>query len=296
MPLEDTYVLEGILQGPMPAHGDAASALEALGAQLGGKNAHFSFQRDGGQFSLLADEKTHDARVFHPLTLSACIQQTLEQVMSRLTPPERMQVFSTLRSREYRLGSEQQTLYQVVPPGIVQIQTRDAPADVQARAKPWTRKEKVFFGMGAAGILGLAVGVSTFFIDYRELFGRALSNIRGTKLSELKVDAASLEGYVKVEAKELNTAKDVLVLTLSRGPKWDEAAKAAPTPPAADWPTTLAVEALHKKYAAVMLLDTDGRVVVSSLLPLDGLFAEASCNFSIAFGSGRVLKSVIVRP
>jgi hypothetical protein len=54
--------------------------------------------------------------------------------------------------------------------------------------------------------------------------------------------------------------------------------------------------ALHKKYAAVTLLDPDGRVALISLLPLDGLFAEKTCTFNIAFGSGCVLKSVIVRP
>jgi hypothetical protein len=296
MPLEDTYIVEGLLQGPMPARPEAAAALASIGSQLGGKNRHFSFQQDGGQFSLLADEKNHDARVFHPLTLSASIQQALEQVMSHLTPPERMQLFSTLRSREYRLGSELQTLYQVVSPGIVQVQSRDAPADVQARPRPWTKKEKVLFGMGAAGILALVVGVSTFFVDYRALFGRAINNIRGTNLSELKVDASSLEGYLTVKAKELNTAKDVLVLTLTRGPKWDQATGAAKPPADADWPTALAIEALHRKYAAVLFIDTDDRVVLSSLLPLDGLFEKESCEFSIPFGSSRVLKSVVVRP
>ncbi len=296
MPLEDTYIIEGMLQGPMPARPDAAEALSSIGSQLGGKNGHLSFQRDGGQFSLLADEKSHDARVFHPLTLSASIQQTLEQVMSHLTPPERMQLFSTLRSREYRLGSELQTVYQVVSPGIVQVQSRDTPADVQARPRPWTKKEKLLFGMGAAGILALVIGVSTFFVDYRALFGRAISSIRGTNLSELKMDASSLDGYVTVQAKEMNTAKDVLVLTLTRGAKWDQATGAAKPPVDADWPTALAIEALHRKYATVLFIDTDDRVVLSSLLPLDGLFKEKSCDFSIAFGSGRVLKSVVVRP
>ncbi|HWB06293.1 MAG TPA: hypothetical protein VG796_24940 [Verrucomicrobiales bacterium] len=296
MPLEDTYILEGIIQGPMPARGDAAASLESIGPQLGGRNGHFSFQRDGGQFSLLADEKTHDSRAFHPLTLQASVQQALEKVMEHLSPPERMQVFSTLRCREYRMGCEQQTLYQIVPPGIIQVHSRDTPADVQERPKPWTRKEKVLFGMGAAGLLGLVVGVSTFFIDYRSLFGRALTNIRGTSIGELKVDATPLNGYVQVEAKELNTAKDTIILTLTRGPKWEEGIATTKPPPAADWPTALALEALQKKYAMVLLIDTDGRVVRSSVLPLDGLFAEKTCPFAIEFGSGRVLKSVVVRP
>jgi hypothetical protein len=296
MPLEDTYVLEGMLQGPMPGQSEAAAALEAMGPTLGGKNAHFSFQREGRRFSLLADEETHDTRVFHPLTLSASIQQALEKIMGLLSPPERTQVFSTLRCREYRMGCEQQTVYQIFPPGMVQVQSRDTPANVQTRPQAWTRKEKILLGMGAAGILGLAAGVSTLFVDYRAMFGRALTNIRGTSLTELKVDAAPLGEYVKVEAKELNTAKDTLVLTLSRGPKWEEGLKSARPAANADWPTALAIEALQKKYAMVFLIDTDGRVVRSSVLPLDGLIADEQCTFAVEFGSGRVLRKVVVRP
>jgi len=295
MPLEETYILEGLLQGPLPGRADAAAALQSLAGQGIDRKVPLSLQIDGGQFSMLADEQEHDSRDFQPLTMSAAIQKSLEAVLNLLTPPERMQVFSTLRSREFRMGCELQTLYQIVPPGIVSVQTREVAAEVKARPKPWSRKEKLIFGVGAAGIMGLVIAVSTFFVDYRALFGRTLTNIRGTNLGELKVDAAALEGYVKVEATGLNMGKDTLTLSLSRGPKWDEAIRASPAA-SADWPAALAVTAVQKRYAMVFLKNADGVIIRSSVLPLDGLFAEASATFSLAFGKGEVLQSVVVRP
>ena len=295
MPLEDTFILEGLLQGPLPRGSDAAAELQSLAAQGAGKNIPLSLQIDGGQFSLLADEKEHDTRAFQPLTMSAAIQQSLEAVLRLFTPPERMQVFSTLRSREFRAGCELQTLYQIVPPGMVSVQTREIAASVQARAKPWTRRERLVFGAGAAGLLGLVIAVSTFFVDYRSLFGRTLTNIRGTSLEELKVDAAALDGYVKVEATGLNMGKDALTLSLSRGPKWDEALRASPAAPG-DWPAALAVTAVQKRYAMVLLRNTDGDLIRSSVLPLDGLFTAPTATFSVAFGKGEVLQTIIVLP
>ncbi len=294
--LEDTYILEGMIQGPMPASGESAAKLEAIGSTLGGKNKHFSFQRESGQFSLLADEKVHDLRTLSPLALSSVIQQTLETLMEHFTPPERMRVYSTLRSREFRPGSELQTLYMVVPPGMVRVETRDTPAEVAARPRPMTGKEKVFLGIAAAGMLALGISISAFFVDYGALFGRAITTLKGTKLESLKVETPGLDDYLKVEATGLNTTKDTLTLTLRRGPKWTEGIQTTAPPASADWQTTLALGALRKRYVAVMLFDNDDKPLHSLLVALDPLFTADTCEVAIGFGSNRVVGRVAVRP
>ena len=290
MPLEDTYLLEGLLQGPLPSRPGAADAL----AQLAARHPHFSLQTDGGQFSLLADEKSHDSRAFLPLTMSATVRESLEKVLELLTPPERMQVFSTLRSREYRPGMEQQTVYLIAAPGIIQIQTRDTTADVQLRPRPATRKEKILLATGAAGILALVLALSTLFVDYRSLFGRAVTNIRGTRLDDIKLDAKAFEGFFKVEATALNAGQDTLILTLTRGPRWKDALQAPPT--ATDWPTALAAAALHRRYAMITIQNQDGQLIRSTVLPLDGLLAAETTTFGVEFGRGQVVTTVAVLP
>ncbi len=290
MPLEDTYVLEGLVQGPLPTRDGARQKLELLGRQ----SPHLSFEIDGGQFSLLADEKAHDSRAFQPRPLTAVICDFLEQILQLLEPQDRVRVFSTLRSREYRPNTEQQTVYLVTPEGNISAQSRDTPAEVALRPLPATRKKKLLIAAASFGILALAVAVSTIFIDYKRLFGRAITNIRGTNLSDITVDASALDGYLIVTATGINSTRGALELSLERGPRWDDGLKSQPS--SGTWPEALAAAAIHRRYAIIIVRDIDGVVIRSTFMPLDDLHKESKTKFVLEFASGQLLKSVVIRP
>jgi hypothetical protein len=290
MPLEDTYVLEGLVQGPLP-HG--AGSVERL-EQLARQSPHLSFQMDGGQFSLLADEKVHDSRKFQPRTITSVVCESLEQMMELLEPHDRAKVFSTLRSREYRPNTEHQTVYLVTPEGDISAQSRDTNAAVDRRPEPPTRKEKLMMVAAGAGVLALVLAVSTIFIDYKQLLGRAVTNIRGTGLADVKVDASALNGYLVVTATAIDSSKGKLELTLERGPRWEEGLKSQPT--AGAWPDALAAAAIHRRYAVIIMRDIDGVVIRSTFMPLDDLHAHPQSKFILEFGGGQLLRSVVIRP
>jgi hypothetical protein len=95
MPVANTYVLEGLIQGVLPADAAAGSALQSLAAELRKNNLDLALEIDGGQFSFLADARVHDCQDFQPLSVITCVSQAVEKLLATLPPAERSSIVST---------------------------------------------------------------------------------------------------------------------------------------------------------------------------------------------------------
>src|SRR5436190_306668 len=120
MPTAGTFMLDGLVQGPVP---DPA-ALQAWVTQAARASLGFSLEIEGGRFSLLADNATVPTARMDKPGLTTGMTQALEALLA-LYPGGRATLYSTIRSREFRPGAEVQTLYIINPDGTISAQSRE---------------------------------------------------------------------------------------------------------------------------------------------------------------------------
>src|SRR5215207_4149771 len=120
MPRAGTFMLDGLVQGPVPP---GADALERWVAQAAQASLRLSLEIDGSRFSLLADNTAMPTARTGKDGLAAAMTHALEALLA-LYPGGRATLYSTLRSREFRPGAEVQTLYAINGDGTVTAQSR----------------------------------------------------------------------------------------------------------------------------------------------------------------------------
>ncbi len=140
-----TFRIEGMLQGPMPNDGgECQSKINAWMAAAKQKGLAFSLDGTGGQFSLLAENRTmRSSTLADGGGVSASLKVIFEKALECFPVQDRMGLFSTLRSIEYRPGSEVQSIYAVVPPGSIDFQERVLDADTAVPAPELTQQGKI---------------------------------------------------------------------------------------------------------------------------------------------------------
>ncbi|MFW5857557.1 MAG: hypothetical protein ACOCX4_06750, partial [Planctomycetota bacterium] len=146
--IEGTFFLDGLVEGPAPADEEARDRLEAWIAAARSGGISLALEVDGGHMSLLGDDTPRP--VGGPgVPLEDHIAHLLEQLFDVYDPGPPPQLFSTLRSVEYRPNEEIQTLYGIQPDGTVRHESRTVP--VQTKAPPErlsTREQLKLAGLG----------------------------------------------------------------------------------------------------------------------------------------------------
>jgi hypothetical protein len=287
-PIEGTFILEGLVQGPVPDVRDGTELLQRFAADIVRNHLPLNLELTGGQFSLLADGQPHPGSDFHPQPVPDCIQQVLGQLLALLPPQDRSRVISTLRSREFQPGTVQQTLYSIVAPGQVQVQTRESPADVilQCSVRSQLMKRRLMIG----GLTVLALGIVATVVDFKPWLHRVGTRLKLQPPAVVPVDATALAEGISATA----TAGETLEITLTRGPQWDTLLQTSPAEP--DWTKHLASTALHRGYALVILLDATGKALRSQVMDLEPLRSAHTCIVSIPLAKYEVVSAVKVRP
>ena len=287
-PIEGTFILEGLVQGPVPDVHDAAELLQRFAADLVRNHLPLTLEVSGGQFSLLADGQPHPCSDFHPRPISGCMQQALEQLLALLPPQDRSQVISTLRSREFQPGTVRQTLFTIVANGQVQVQTRESPADVilQSSLRSQLMKRRLMIG----GLAVLALGVVATVVDFKPWLRRVGTNLKLQPSTVIPVDTTAMAEGITATA----TVGETLEITLTRGSQWDALLQTPPTEP--DWTKHLASTALHRGYALAILKDASGKTLRSQTLDLESLRSAQTCITSVPLARHEEVSSVMVRP
>jgi hypothetical protein len=210
-----------------------------------------------------------------------------------------MQIFSTLRSREYRPNLEVQSIYLVIFPGQVKVERREVTAEVEPRPAPLSAKNQFGYLLAAVGILALLGWASTSLVEYRDLGEQKLSTLRGTRLEDLKVDDKSLIDFVRVVDVDLEKPPaSFIVLTLRKGTKWPD--DVTPLPPNSKGYTP-AYRAAHRaaiedRQLTVVLRDDQGTQTISKV-SIREFFDDDKKEITVRIPFGtKVVRDLILRP
>jgi len=279
--VEGTFHLEGLIEGPVQeAPGFEQNLRDWVGlcSEVG---IGVSLEIDGGHFSLLAEERTVDARGAGggggggAGALPERIADAMGQLIAVFDEQVRGEVFSTLRSVEYRKGEEVQTVYAFAPDGSVDTQTRIVPAETVAPPQPLTRSERIKIGL-VGGVVGALVIVVVVL-----LFGRGIASaIRdaATPLSaeRMVVDAGAFEKYFTVTGKKIGRRVregPALVVTVKRSELYPvtDADMESALREAGSGRERLALESIARGYVRCEFFDSKGRFLYEKAGRIRGL-------------------------
>ena len=300
MQFENTYRLEGLIQAPLPPGPEGRGVIEKLAADFNRNGLRLTSCFDDSQFTLTAENVTRDTEEIHPLEVDLMVHLALEKLIAAYPPELRMQIFSTLRSREYRPNLEVQSAYLVIFPGQVKVERREVAAVVEPRPAPLTVTNKFGYILAAVGILALLGWASSGLVQFRDLGERKLSGLRGTRLEDLRVDDKSIADFVKVV--EVDVAKAPLsdiVLTLRKGSKWPD--DITPLSPDSKGYTAAYKArfkaAIEDRELTVVLRDDKGTLTVSKVSIREFFVDDGKKEIivRIPFGS-KVVRDLILRP
>ncbi len=213
--IEGTIVLDGMIEGRLPADAKAAESVRKWVDFAASANLRFSYDGDGGSFSILADN--------HPIVVNKLgpdrtevVTSALKELLKAFSPPERARLFSTLRSAEYGKGREIQTVYVLTAAGDVEAKQRTVEAETVAPPVAMATKEKMRVGAKAGLAVLIAFGVSLFFVDYRSVFRNMRAQVAAIKPEDVTVEWPGFERYFTIDQKRVTANGDALILTLRR--------------------------------------------------------------------------------
>jgi hypothetical protein len=299
MQFENTYRLEGLIQGPLPPGSDGLSVIKKLTADFNRNGLRLSVCIDDSQFKLTAENVTRDTEEIHPLEVDLMVHHALEKLLAAYPPELRMQIFSTLRSREYRPGLEVQSIYLIIYPGQVKVERREVTAEVEPRPAPLSAKNQFGYLVAAAGILALLGWASTSLVEYRDLGEQKLSTFRGTRLEDLRVDDKSLVGFVRiVETDIAKQPESSIILTLRKGTKWPDDVTPLPPDSKGYTPAYRAAfrAAIEVRELTVVLRDDQGVQTISKV-SIQEFFVDDKQEITVRIPFGtKVVRDLILRP
>ena len=295
-PVAGTYRLDGMLQGPLPPGSPVVDDMKAWVVSAKENGLRFHPSVDGGSFSLLADPAVQKTSGITKGDLEDLMVDALDAFLTLLPEGARTSVYSTVRSEEFRPGTGVQTLYAVGPDGkiaseqrLVDVDTEDAPPEIT----PASIRRSLLPGLV---VLLLGLFISSFFIDYRKLFGEARDRVVPLAKEEVVIDQSPLGKIVEVELTGVDNKRKVLLLRLKRGADWEEAMASLPGDNAADWGTFLARKAVHRGRLQAELFDKDGKLLSSGEIRIDGLRETKVIEVAVVARLDGRLARVVVRP
>jgi hypothetical protein len=273
--------------------------IKKLTADFNRNGLRLSVCIDDSQFKLTAENVTRDTEEIHPLEVDLMVHHALEKLLAAYPPELRMQIFSTLRSREYRPGLEVQSIYLIIYPGQVKVERREVTAEVEPRPAPLSAKNQFGYLVAAAGILALLGWASTSLVEYRDLGEQKLSTFRGTRLEDLRVDDKSLVGFVRiVETDIAKQPESSIILTLRKGTKWPDNVTPLPPDSKGYTPAYRAAfrAAIEVRELTVVLRDDQGVQTVSKV-SIQEFFVDDKQEITVRIPFGtKVVRDLILRP
>jgi len=302
--IEGTIVLDGLVEGRLPADGDGEDKLRKWVKFAAQSQLVFSLDVQGGSFSILPDNQAVRADAVGP-DPGEVVASLLRELQKLFPVSERSKLMSTVRSREYRAGKEIQTLYAFTP-ADVKTQARTVDADTVAPEAPLTRREMVRMGVTAGVVLLALFGISSIFISWGDVFRNFIGRVKVPDAEKVEVDVGAFGPYLTVDKKRIYASKDVLYLelTLKRTaafPRSDAelnalttrpsvapttAATTPSTPPAAPtgpYPMRLLIDDLARGEVRLEYADEKGEHLGSAVLRVRGLREKETVSVSIPF-------------
>ena len=219
MKVEGTIIVDGLIEGKVPALPGAEEKLRGWVNFARGAGLDFSFNLDGGSFSLLADNSPRAAKKFAPEP-SEIISSAVAEMLKTIPPADRGKISSTLRSIEYRPHQEVQTLYPITPQGAVDARQRIVEAHTQPPPPPLTARERMRMGLFGLAAAVAVIAVSAVFVDYPKLWREIREEASTPSADQIQIENATFAEYFTVEKKEISADGKTLRLLLRRTAKF----------------------------------------------------------------------------
>ncbi len=209
--IEGTFYLDGLLEGPILS-ADDERYVRTFVAQAGRAGLKFDVAFNAGRFSLLADNKLVQVQPGEE-PADARMGKCLDQFLNGYSSQEYARLMSTLRSVEYIPGHEVQTIYGIKPDGTVAVQQRTVRADTIQPAKPPDFRDKVNLATGAGLVLLALIGLSAFFVPYRDIAVRLIRQVKPFNTQELTINAGPYAQFFSVETVDLDRGQGIIWIT-----------------------------------------------------------------------------------
>jgi hypothetical protein len=298
METEGTYILSGIVQGPVPPGPDGAEQLQGFCDKLAKSGISMSLRVDGARFSLLAADRAVETDAVTSSDVEGILESALNSLLELFPEGMRLSVMSTIRSRVFLGDREHQAVYVVSFPGVIKVETAAVKAKLRPRVQKLTLKQKSFFALGSLVLLALAIWASTRWVDYGSLGQQFALMFKPNKLEDIRLNASSLRDVVIVEKSDMSSLRRVIILKVSRGPGWDgEAAQKGQ-----------GVSQLHealfvRRYLKVTYFDVTGNIVIGRdgrvlerVLPVADLKDAVLLKVEIPLPEGLPLSELVISP
>jgi hypothetical protein len=269
--IEGTIVFDGLLQGRLPNDKEVEARLREWVEFVGKLGLRFNFETRDSNFSLLPENRAVSvAGLGNPP--EEAVAQAIRQLVELFPPPERMRLFSTLRSSEFRPGEEVQTVYSLAE-GQTRLQSRTVDAETTPPPVPLTRKEQVKLAAMGLGLAVAFLGVAMLFPGVRAMFGQVADMVKPLDVNELKVETGPYAPYLTCTVDDKQSDRSALVLQLARKKAFPLEQPAAEDAAAADASLVdrLAKENLIRGYIRAELFDADGKYVTTLQVRLSDL-------------------------
>ncbi len=276
--IEGTLVLDGLIQGRLPDDdSQVTTKLREWVSFLNNLGIRFSLQTANATFSLLPETS---AVSIQPLghQPEGSLQQALEQLAEIFPEPQRGQLFSTLRSNEYRKGEEVQTVYTIVQ-GAVRQHSRTVEANTTPPPEPLSRQEKFKLGAVAAGIVVAVLALAMLIPGVRAMFGEVVDVMKPFHAEEIHVELGQYKKYFSMSIDDKQSNRTEWLVKLKRtndfpvsAQQLDEAAKAVGDSVAA----RLALESVARGYVQADLFDAEDKYLATINLRIADLLKKES--------------------
>lgn len=298
MNTEGTYILSGIVQGPLPPGPDGRDQLQQFNALLASSGISFSLRVDGENFSLLAEDRAIETNVVFASEIENNLKSALTTLLDAFPEGMRMSLMSTIRSRVFIEGREHQAVYAVVFPGIIQVESAVIKTTLLPRSRKFTFKHKAIFTLSVCLFLGLSVWASSRWVDYSPIKQQFALMFKGNKLEDIHLNTVALGDVIKIEKDDISSLRGVLKLKVARGSGWVVRIDGKEN---GNSPVEAAIyERRHLKltYFDVtgnIVTDRSGRVVEKAL-PIAGLISHESISVEVLLPEGYPVSEIVINP
>ena len=257
---EGTFRLEGLLEGPILSSDDE-EIINNLIKQAHEEGLIFHAAINNGRFSLLADtepvnikptDKSPDLRVI----------KYLKDFLGNYSPRECINLMSTLRSVEYIPGNEIQTIYCIKPDCTVSAEQRIVRAETISPAQPIELKQTIKFAIPLILALCAGIGISAFFIPYRDIAKNIISDFTPFDVNNVTIDTENFSKFFQVETIEADETKEIIqiIFKVSESyPDTEQKLNYLWNSPEISLSQKLALEALARNNISCIFYDSDGK-------------------------------------
>jgi hypothetical protein len=298
METEGTYIISGIVQGPLPPGPDGREQLVEFNAKLAESGISMSLRVDGPNFSLLASDRAIETEAVTESEIEGHIEAALGSLLEIYPEGMRLAVMSTIRSRVFLVDREHQAVYVVSFPGVVKVESSAVKAKLLPRARRLSLKHAALFALGAMVLLSLAFWASTRWIDYGPITRQVALMFKSTKLEDIRLNASALRDVVIIEKSDMSSLRKVIMLKVSRGPGWG--LKADQNDPVA---AQIHSALFERRYFKVTFFDVTGNIVIGRdgkvlerALPVAALKDADILNVEIALPEGLAVTEIVISP